>query len=252
MTSSASATAWSITTSFNVVTPPAELVTAQVDLDGPTTDVEPEDNDAAELSPDPSVLAEPGLPVEKADTQWVAAKTVTQTSSGSPSSLAADCYGCPSEDIPFAGWHACGNFDSRYRVVHDYGKRALHPRMERGYARLYCGLFENDGTETRFGYRHILAEHAGDWSRQSAFISRNWRDLVGWVLDWTFSDPDRVTNQRYNRFCYDREFQLYYGDELIKTIRTRVVTGKTGVRIMTAYPTRTSYRCDGTIIGGSG
>ena len=152
------------------------------------------------------------------------------------------------EGIPYAGWAACGFRDDRYKVVHDYSRRTVQWRQARTYARLYCGLFEDDLPEHAFGYRHILAGHAGDWQRKADYINRNWRDLAGWAMYHTFRTPGAVYLQP-TRYCYQRRFYLYYGDTQVSTMRAIMYLGETGVRIMTAYPVNTAI-CNGTWIWG--
>lgn len=150
------------------------------------------------------------------------------------------------EGIPYAGWAACGVFDDRFKVVHDYTRLTVHWRQERTYARLYCGLYEADGSTSAFGYRHIKDRHAGDWQRKADYIQRNWRDLAGWAMTYTFRDPGAIFIQP-TRFCYQRKFYLYYGDTKVSEMRAVMYLGETGVRIMTAYPTN-SGTCNGTKI----
>lgn len=148
-----------------------------------------------------------------------------------------------SDNIPYAGWAACGVRDSRYKVVHDYRRRFVNGRQARTYTRLYCGLYERDGSESRFGYRHIKDRHAGDWQRKADYIRRNWRDLAGWTMMHTFRDPGAafMTNER---FCYQRMFYLYHGKTQVSRMRAIYYLGVTGVRIMTGFPTNAG-QCHG-------
>jgi len=150
------------------------------------------------------------------------------------------------EDIPFAGWAACGARDDRFKVVHDYRRLTFHGRQERTYARLYCGLYERDGSTAAFGYRHIKDRHAGDWQRKADYIGRNWRDLAGWAMSYTFREPNQVYIQP-TRFCYQRKFFLYYGDTKVSEMRAVMYLGETAVRVITAIPTN-SGTCNGTKI----
>lgn len=148
-----------------------------------------------------------------------------------------------SSTFGYAGWRACGFRDSRFKVVHDYTRYSYyHPRMVGLRARLYCGLFERDGSTSVFGYRHILDRHAGDWANKSAYIQRNWRDLAGWTLMWTLRDPDVVYESTPGRrFCFERTFYLADGGgRVLSTLRTATYLGETGVRVMTHFPTRST------------
>lgn len=150
------------------------------------------------------------------------------------------------EGIPYAGWAACGARDGRFKVVHDYRRLTFHGRQERTYARLYCGLYERDGSTAAFGYRHIKDRHSGDWQRKADYIRRNWRDLAGWAMSYTFREPNAVFIQP-TRFCYQRKFYLYYGDTKVSEMRAVMYLGETAVRVITAYPTN-SGTCNGTKI----
>jgi hypothetical protein len=63
-------------------------------------------------------------------------------------------------------------------------------------------------------------------------------------LTWTFSGPDRRTVQNADRYCYEKKFNYYEDDKLIRTTWVRVILGRTGQRIMTAFPTNSS-NCQG-------
>lgn len=146
------------------------------------------------------------------------------------------------EGIPFAGWRACGAFDSRYQVVKDYSRVDLDSRMERDYARLYCGIRDADEDDGRFGYRHIKGRHLNDWANKAAYINKNWRDLAGWAMKYTMADPDAAWKTSRS-FCYHRKFLLYYGNQQVGKMRVVMYLGLTGVRIFTAIPT-TSGGCN--------
>lgn len=149
------------------------------------------------------------------------------------------------EDIPCAGWRACGVSDSRYKHARDYVRIRIHSRMVGSIGRLYCGRYDSvPGGELTFGYRHIKQRHTRDFALKSQWISRNWRDLAGWTINWTLRDPDVAGDPTPRRFCYQRKFYLYYGDTLVAKMRTYVYLGKTGMRIMTAFP--------GSGVGGKG
>lgn len=220
----------------------------EIDVNGSKTDPGggappdmPKDKDKPEtFSPEPGAVYEWSTEAPGPD------KKRRSTNSSKESTLSAAAV--TDEGIPYAGWAACGAFDDRFKVVHDYARLTVHPRQERTYARLYCGLFEDDGATTRFGYRHILDRHSGDWQNKANYINRNWRDLAGWAMDYTFKDPGAIYIQP-ERFCYQRMFYLYYGNTQVSTMRAIMYLGETGVRIMTAFPVN-SATCNGTKIWG--
>jgi hypothetical protein len=59
---------------------------------------------------------------------------------------------------------------------------------------------------------------------------------MDWTIENTFSKPTLRTIQSANRFCYEKTFYFVNvnGKQLKKNVV--VITGKTGVRIMTASP----------------
>jgi hypothetical protein len=148
------------------------------------------------------------------------------------------------DEIPWSHWAACGAFDGNYKVVRDYPRTTLDARMERSYARLYCGRVDSVEGESTFGYRHIKDRHAGEWTVKAAAMGRGWQDLVAWMIDWVTYDPDKVTKWSEptyaDRFCYQRKFVFLVDDEVVWKTRAIMLTGRTGVRIMTFFPNNSS------------
>lgn len=97
--------------------------------------------------------------------------------------------------LPHANWRACGVFDSRYKVVHDYKRRHVHRRMVGKVGRLYCGMRDDNGSEHAFGYWHIKDGHEDEWQAWASRVGANWRDLAGWSIKHVLRDPDKVQNQ---------------------------------------------------------
>lgn len=148
-----------------------------------------------------------------------------------------------SSSIPGANWPWCGTFDDKFKFMKDYTRLRVSTKLNGTYARLYCGLAQNEGTTSAFEYRHIKLKST-DWSNKSACINRHWHDLAAWSISHALRDPDRVTAQT-NRFCYQRKFFLVDSSgEVVSTMIAQVALGETGVRIMTAFP-RNSGGCSG-------
>lgn len=209
---------------------------AQTDRDSPPAPVPSKESTADSFVPRPG-----------GDYEWSIEAPGTNNKR-SDKNAHTDLSAAGTEGIPYAGWAACGVFDNRFKVVHDYRRKYVHNRQERKYTRLYCGLRDKDGSTNRFGYRHIKDKHLNHWARKSSYINRNWRDLAGWAMKYTSKNPNAVFVQS-KRFCYQRKFYLYYGNTKVSEMRAVIYLGKTGVRIMTAYPTNKGT-CNGTKIWG--
>lgn len=68
-----------------------------------------------------------------------------------------------------------------------------------------------------------------------------------WSVSWVLSEPGRRTVQNADRFCYQKRFDFRSPSGASFSRQVVVLLGKTGVRIMNAYPsTNTSY-CTGTL-----
>lgn len=127
-------------------------------------------------------------------------------------------------------------------MVKDYDRDKDHRRMERGYARMYCGKrlrhSEPPESEAAFGIRHIRYRHKNDFGKIAAWQGSTWGNWMHWALRWVMSEPGLRTVQGSTRFCYDKKFILMGpgGD----TARRHVIAilGETGVRIMTSFPRR--------------
>jgi hypothetical protein len=66
------------------------------------------------------------------------------------------------------------------------------------------------------------------------------------MIDKTLQNPDKKTVSSSTRFCYQRLFYLYYGDQLVKTSYAVVYIGETARRLMTAFPP-SRPRCTGPV-----
>ncbi|MBB1253205.1 hypothetical protein H3146_07450 [Streptomyces sp. OF3] len=142
-------------------------------------------------------------------------------------------------NLPPAGWRACAWNAKPDKVVHDYLRiRVRYGGYIKGdTAYLECGNKD-------FGYKHTLNRHQKDWSAESAYIKRNWRDLAAWSITHILKDPDKVVfKSKKKTWCWSRAIFLYRGNEKIKTIYPKVGLGTTGKRILTAFPSRS--QCSG-------
>lgn len=237
------------------------LLTAQgwfgvVDPFGDSTDPEEDtDPDATYMDPPTEDLSDwPEAPTNPASSgnEFSAVPGGAESLAGRPTAaeVGAPLKLTALDPIPFAGWRACPGYDihdTRYRVVHDYKRPWKHPRMNRSYARLYCGLYSDALPERKFGFRHIAEKHSNvvdGWGFYSNLIGRNWRDLAGWAFSWTLRDPDLATDQSWNRFCYQRQFFFVVNGEVVRQMRAIVILGRTGIRIMTAFPRRQATGAD--------
>lgn len=122
----------------------AEVKSGEVDPRGPQTDAGRSPFDARLMNPSGRQRDERGLPADSSDGYWTAFSPKQEAGPAGPSSTtlrrAARREPPPGGgSIPWSRWAACGVRDSRYKVVRDYGRPQLHRRMDRGYARLYCG-----------------------------------------------------------------------------------------------------------------
>lgn len=154
------------------------------------------------------------------------------------------------QEIPYNPyWRGCNGYGTsdKYKVVKKYDKTLFDPRMRDGYVRLYCGRKDteySDGklVESRFGYRHLVDKHRGEFQMRGWKMGRQWQALVGWQLDWIAEDPFILTHYggpgtgRAARFCYERQFKYLVDDDTIETEWVVMLTGKTSVRIITAFP----------------
>lgn len=132
------------------------------------------------------------------------------------------------------------------RAVNRRARTPVSPRRGRHggiglEAAFRCGLREDDGNQTRFGYRHVFDEHEDDYFNLSWSIGRNWRDMADFAMHWTLKDPDLLTSTGPTRFCYERRLALILEDNTLRKFTNVVILGQTGRRIMTAFPGYQNY-----------
>lgn len=147
------------------------------------------------------------------------------------------------------------NGSDRYRSIKTYWRRNDHSRMIGTDAYLDCGKTANsywsDGSlrESKFGLRHIRDRHRNDYLKLVRLQgSENWGQFMHWMVSHTISEPDKVTNQGSTRFCYISKFVFKsVNNERIYKANV-VILGKTGRRIMTAFPRNNMDYCAGTVI----
>ncbi len=142
----------------------------------------------------------------------------------------------------------CTDDESRYEKVKDYPRARDHSRMERSYARLYCGkegrYSEEPYSESAFGIRHIRALKKDAFDELAEWQGSTWGHWMHWAIWHTLEDYDIRTVQSWKRFCYQKEFRFesITGETVYRNVI--VILGKTGVRIMTAFPRKRDY-CEG-------
>ncbi|MCM0622724.1 hypothetical protein [Nocardioides bruguierae] len=139
----------------------------------------------------------------------------------------------------------CTDGESRYATVKDYPREKAHSRMERTYARMYCGKKDRDSeeplSEAAFGIRHIRAYHKSQFAKLASWQGSTWGNWMHWALRWVMSEPSLRTVQNANRFCYEKPFNFTNANGEAVTRYVVALLGKTGVRIMTAFPRNKSY-----------
>lgn len=138
--------------------------------------------------------------------------------------------------------------DSRYTVVNDYPRARAHWRMERSYARMYCGKAERQSeqpfSEAAFGIRHIR-RHRSQFAKLAAYQGSTWGHWMHWALRWTMSEPGWRVVQSENRYCYEKAFYFEAPSGAQERRWVIVILGRTGVRMITAFPRSSDY-CVGT------
>ena len=142
----------------------------------------------------------------------------------------------------------CTDGENRYSVVKDYDRDKDHPRMERSYARMYCGKklrhSQPPDSEAAFGIRHIRYRHKKDFGKLASWQGSTWGNLH-WAISWVMSEPSIRTVQGPTRFCYDKKFTFMGPGGDTAHRRVIVILGETGVRIMTSFPRKGKGYCKG-------
>jgi hypothetical protein len=87
----------------------------------------------------------------------------------------------------------CTNGESRYHTVKDYQRANAHPRMERSYARMYCGKKDRDSesplSEAAFGIRHIRAYHSSQFGKLASWQGGTWGNWMHWAISGVMEQP---------------------------------------------------------------
>lgn len=152
------------------------------------------------------------------------------------------------DPIPYSGWAACpaAMTSEPKKIVKSYYRGNIAPEMAGSKAFLNCGLHDVKGL-TSYGFRHIRARHEAEFQNLASVVGRQWRDVAGYMMGWSLKDPNRVTYRsgKSARFCHIRKFTLVNQRNEDVGVSTRVVvlTGATGRRIMTAFPTTNVNWC---------
>ncbi len=130
----------------------------------------------------------------------------------------------------------CVSGEGRYEVLKDYPRTKAHPRQVGTYARLYCGMVNDDGAEHAFGLRHIKDGHKDDFGDLASLQGSTWGHFMHWAITHVIGSPDNRRNQSATRFCYEKEFTFKSVNGRTFDQWIAVILGETGVRIMTAFP----------------
>ena len=145
----------------------------------------------------------------------------------------------------------CGSNSStadKYDVIKQYNRPKVHKRMEGSKSKMYCGKNVSTQSESAFGLRHIRAGHERDFAKLGALQGRDWGNFMHWSVSWVIREPGWRTVQSKKRYCYQKGFEFRSPNGSSFKRQVVVILGRTGVRIMTAFPTKNSDYCDGTRI----
>lgn len=137
--------------------------------------------------------------------------------------------------------------------------RSMNVSTPVGFAftrRMYCGKRDSTQSESAFGLRHIRAGHKADFASYAALDSsqpnRNWGNFMHFTIWKTVQQPRRATVQNANRYCLQATFQLKRLDnrQTAQEMDVAVILGRTGTRIMSAFPGVSKEYCKGVLING--
>lgn len=145
----------------------------------------------------------------------------------------------------------CGSNSStanKFDVLKQYNRPKVHKRMEGSKSKMYCGKSVSTQSEAAFGLRHIRAKHKGQFADLAALEGRDWGNFMHWSVSWVISEPGWRTVQNANRYCYQKRFGFRSPSGSTFDRQVIVILGRTGVRIMTAFPSTNSDYCQGTRI----
>lgn len=143
----------------------------------------------------------------------------------------------------------CGSNSStadKFDVLKQYNRPRPHSRMSGSKAKMYCGKNVSTQSESAFGLRHIRAGHKSQFAALSALEGRDWGNFMHWSTSWVLSEPGWRTVQNADRFCYQKRFDFRSPSGSSFNRQVVVILGRTGVRIMTAFPSSNSDYCQGT------
>ncbi len=133
-------------------------------------------------------------------------------------------------------WGACGVFDSNTKVIRTFSRAAtvgVSPYMSSGSSNLGCG------SQTGWGYRHIVNDHLSQWQARAAEANENWRDTADYGIMWALMDPDRVTYRSSNdTYCFSRLINLVNrsNGQVVDHYYPNVVIAHVTKNIITAFP----------------
>jgi hypothetical protein len=108
-------------------------------------------------------------------------------------------------------WGACGIWTPETKLVTKY-----HVKRHTYYY-LRCG-------NARYGYRHILDRHRGDFQRLAFGTHQNWRDIADLAMASISRDPDRAPAPKHGKRCLSRVIFL-------RNVRTNQVVRQQIIRM---------------------
>jgi len=145
----------------------------------------------------------------------------------------------------------CGSNSStadKFDVVKQYNRPKVHSRMSGSKAKMYCGKNVSTQSEAQFGLRHIRTSHKSQFASLAVLEGRDWGNFMHWSVTWVISQPGWRTVQNADRYCYQKLFQFHNPSGSTFDRQVVVILGRTGVRIMTAFPSTNADYCQGTRI----
>jgi hypothetical protein len=138
-------------------------------------------------------------------------------------------------------WAACGRTSADDKIVRTYDRfraSAGGHFLKGGKSNLLCGT-------SKFGYRHILADHRKEWEKVALPTMTNWRDVADFAIATVLIDPDKVTYDPDDQtFCYSRLIYLVNKrtGQTIGTKIPRVGVSERNKRVLTAFPSNSQCR----------
>lgn len=128
-------------------------------------------------------------------------------------------------------WRPCGTNDSKYKLVHDYGRQTMSGITGRS-AHLKCG------TTANWSYWHIKARHQNDWQRKANLVGSGWVDFANWSFTQSLSHPCSRTRRLSNdTLQYVARIQIRdRNNRLVAQFGSRVSVARRSQNIITAFP----------------